>query len=149
VTTKRVRWAAGVGSVVLGAAAWTAVGSASSPEDDELPRAAHSAPGAPSEDVDEWIRNLPDRIAVSHRDEASGAGFIRKDDYLRSHHLIGPPDTTPPGQQVPEAPLEVLDAEDRLVGHLYPGFGFVSLEERAAGFDPRKAETPPTTVVER
>lgn len=136
----RFRMTVGGLLVIAACAAWVVVAASAQDERPPVP----NPPGAEAKTPEQLYAQLPDRIPVSFRDRPGVAGSISKDDYL-ADAMAGadiPPDEPRP---TPE-PIAVLDANGELVGHFYPGTGFVSLQESdQPGFDAARL-APPTTV---
>jgi hypothetical protein len=98
------------------------------------------------EKIPEWVPVLSSDLRST--DEKGRAGWARREDVFpqlfgRTEGLLPKPD-----RPMERIPIPVADADGHLVGHMYQGVGFVSLEEsQRPGFAPAALATPVTTVV--
>jgi hypothetical protein len=123
-----------VAAVVAAAAALVALayetgtsGSSESPTIGSIPSSAFTNDGLDGS-------KMPDFVGVLDR-SGNVAGYVSKEDLL-------PPE---PGTAAPiDAPLPVVDESlTRVVGHLYPGRGFVAVGESAGEVPPVAVTTSP------
>jgi hypothetical protein len=123
-------WMAGGVAVIASGVAWGAIASAGGAPSHE-PSVTQDAPNP--------YDSMPDRVGVVDRHTGQPVGTVSKADLMGHPHELERP------------VMDVLDSKGRLVGHLVPGIGFVSLAESSApGYDPgRLRDEYPTTTVTR